>query len=52
MDAYGFKKDDFKIECDNGYLTISVAKNEEKNDEGKLTLEEKDILKNIVVASM
>ena len=35
MDAYGFKKDDFKIECDNGYLTISVAKNEEKNDERK-----------------
>ena len=32
MDAPGFKKEDIKIDIDNGYLTIS-AEHKEKNDE-------------------
>jgi HSP20 family protein len=35
MDTPGFGKEDLNIECDNGYLTISISKNDEKNDEGK-----------------
>lgn len=35
MDAHGFKKEDINIECDKGYLTISISHSEEKNDEGK-----------------
>lgn len=35
MDAHGFKKDDLNIEFDKGYLNISIAKNEEKKDEGR-----------------
>lgn len=31
----GMKKDDFSINIDNGLLTISSEKEEEKNDEGK-----------------
>jgi len=35
MDAPGFKKEDLNVECDNGYLTISVSKKEETADEEK-----------------
>lgn len=35
MDAHGFDKNDVKIEFDNGNLSISIAKAEEKNDETK-----------------
>lgn len=35
MDAYGFDKNDVKVEFDKGYLNIAVSKNEEKNDESK-----------------
>ena len=35
IDIPGFDKNDIKVECDNGYLTISAEKNEEENDEGK-----------------
>jgi HSP20 family protein len=35
MDMPGFKKEDAKIECDNGYITIKVSKNDEKIDESK-----------------
>jgi HSP20 family protein len=35
MDAYGFDKNDVNVEYDNGYLTISVSKNEEKKDDTK-----------------
>ncbi len=35
MDAYGFRKEDVNIECDKGYLTVAISKNEEKNSEEK-----------------
>lgn len=35
MDTPGFAKEDLTIECDNGYLTVKVSKNEETTDEGK-----------------
>lgn len=35
LDAPGFDKDDIKLECDNGYLTISAEKVEEDNEEDK-----------------
>ena len=36
MDMPGFKKEDAKIECDNGYITIKVSKNDEKIDESRV----------------
>ena len=33
MEIPGFDKKDVKIECDNGYLTITAEKQEEKNDD-------------------
>ena len=33
MDIPGFKKEDIKINCDKGYLTISAEKNIETNDD-------------------
>lgn len=35
MDIPGFAKEDIKIECNNGTLTISAKKNTEDNDESK-----------------
>lgn len=35
LDVPGYDKDDIKIECDNGYLTISAEKTEEDNEEKK-----------------
>ena len=35
MDIPGYDKKDIKIETDNGYLTISASKSEEKKDENK-----------------
>lgn len=35
MDTPGFSKENLNIECDNGYLTVKVSKNEETSDEGK-----------------
>ena len=35
IDIPGFDKKDIRVECENGYLTISAEKNEEENDEGK-----------------
>lgn len=35
MDIPGFSKDEVKIECDNGYLTITAEKSNESNDEDK-----------------
>lgn len=35
MDIPGFAKDEVKIECDNGYLTITAEKSNESNDEDK-----------------
>lgn len=35
LDVPGYDKDDIKIECDNGYLTISAVKSEEEKDESK-----------------
>ncbi len=35
LDAPGYDKDDIKLECDNGYLTISAEKTSEEKDEGK-----------------
>ena len=35
MDTPGINKEDTTIECDNGYLTVTVSKKEETNDEGK-----------------
>lgn len=32
MDIPGFNKQDIKIECDKGYLTITAEKKEENND--------------------
>lgn len=32
IDMPGYTKDDVKIEIDNGYLTVSAAKNESKDD--------------------
>lgn len=34
-DIPGFKKDDIKIEAEEGYLTINVAKEDEREEEGK-----------------
>ena len=33
MEIPGFDKKDVKIECDNGYLTITAEKQEERNDD-------------------
>ena len=33
MDIPGFSKDDIKIECDNGIITISCERNEESNED-------------------
>ena len=35
MDAPGYTKDNIKIDCDNGYLTIKVSKSDESTDDGK-----------------
>lgn len=35
MDANGFDKKDTNIEYENGYITVSISRNDEKNDEGK-----------------
>lgn len=35
MDVPGFDKKDIKLDCDNGYLTISAEKNLEQKDESK-----------------
>lgn len=35
LDVPGYDKDDIKLECDNGYLTISAEKSSEENDESK-----------------
>ncbi len=35
MDIPGFKKDDVKIECDDGYLTITAEKEETSDDSDK-----------------
>ena len=35
MDTSGFTKEDIKIESDRGYLTVSVSKNNEINEEEK-----------------
>ncbi len=35
MDVPGFKKEDIKIECDNGYLTITAEKHSEDKEEDK-----------------
>lgn len=34
-DVPGFRKEDIKLELNNGYLTISAEKKAESNDEGK-----------------
>lgn len=34
-DIPGFKKEDIKIEAEDGYLTISVSKSDEQEEEGK-----------------
>ena len=44
IDLPGFKKDEIKIELDNGYLTVNASKGldkEEKNDKGKLIRQER-----------
>ena len=35
MDVPGLNKEDIKIDCTDGYLTIEANKNEESTDEGK-----------------
>jgi len=35
MDVPGFSKEDLNIECNNGYLTIKISKNNQNNDENK-----------------
>ena len=35
MDIPGFDKENIKLECDNGYLTISAEQSTEENDENK-----------------
>lgn len=35
MDVPGYDKKDIKIECDNGYLTVTATKSTETNDEDK-----------------
>ena len=35
VDAPGYKKDDIKISCENGYLTIEASKKEEKHEDRK-----------------
>jgi HSP20 family molecular chaperone IbpA len=34
-DIPGFKKEDIKIDVEDGYITINVSREEEKDDEGK-----------------
>jgi len=44
IDLPGFKKDEIKIELENGYLTVNASKGldkEEKNDKGKLIRQER-----------
>ncbi len=44
IDLPGFKKDEIKIELDNGYLTVNASKGldkEEKNDKGRLIRQER-----------
>ena len=44
VDLPGFKKDEIKLELDNGYLTISTEKSLEKkqdNDQGKMLRQER-----------
>ena len=35
LEKFGFKKEDIKIECDKGYLTISAEKHSEDKEEDK-----------------
>ena len=35
LDMPGYSKEDIKIECDNGTITINAERNEEDNDESK-----------------
>lgn len=35
LDVPGYDKDDIKLECDNGYLTISAETSSEENEENK-----------------
>ncbi|HOP66028.1 MAG TPA: Hsp20/alpha crystallin family protein [Bacilli bacterium] len=35
MDIPGFDKNDINVECENGYLTITASKNQEKDDSTK-----------------
>ncbi len=49
MDVPGFKKEDIKIECDKGYLTITAEKHSEDKEEDKRvknTLDVKDLMVN------
>ena len=43
IDLPGFKKDELKLELENGYLTVSAAKalNEEKTQKGKVIRQER-----------
>ena len=44
IDLPGFKKEEIKLELDNGNLTVSAARNvneEEKNEEGKVIRQER-----------
>ena len=44
IDLPGFKKDEIKIELEDGYLTVNASKGldkEEKNDKGKLIRQER-----------
>jgi HSP20 family molecular chaperone IbpA len=35
VDAPGYKKEDIKISCENGYLTIEASKNAEEHEDRK-----------------
>ena len=35
MDIPGFEKENISVECENGYLTITAAKEETKDDSSK-----------------
>ena len=35
VDAPGYKKEDIKISCENGYLTIEASKNTEEHEDRK-----------------
>ena len=35
MDIPGYAKEDIKIECNDGILTVTAEKNKEKNEENK-----------------